>query len=380
MRICYLADGRYIHTCRWLRFFKSLGHQVSLISFQPMNRDEIEAVEREGGKFLGELGPFHLKRFWRTLRDLSWLVRTLRRERVELVHCHFLGANTWYAALSGFHPLVLTVMGGDVCGPSWAPRGCLAERVMTPLALRRADLITSWSNLLARVIRPYARAETPVEVLHGGIELGRFSPGPGPGAAALRGELGIPEGASVIFSPRLMRPLYNLHRIAEAARIVLEACPRAYFVFGYPATAKDPEYEAHVRRIAEEGGHPDRFRFIEQIRHEAMPDYFRLADVTVSIPDHDGTPMSALESMACGTPVVAGDIPDYDPAYFEPGVTVSVARVDDPASVAAAITATLQDPRAAEGRAREARRRVEEGGSFDSQMHKMNHLYQSLIR
>ena len=63
MRICYLADGRYIHTYRWLRFFNLLGHQVSLISFQPMEDGHVAAVEREGGKYLGGLGPFHVKRF-----------------------------------------------------------------------------------------------------------------------------------------------------------------------------------------------------------------------------------------------------------------------------------------------------------------------------
>ena len=379
MRICYLADGRYIHTYRWLRFFNLLGHQVSLISFQPMEDGHVAAVEREGGKYLGELGPFHVKRFWRTSRHLTWLVRTLRRERVDIVHCHFIGANTWYAALSGFHPLVLTVMGGgDVCGPSWAPRDSLAARVMTPLALERADMVTSWSALMARIVQPYVREGTSVEVLHGGVELGRFFPGPKPDA--LRGELRLPPEARVVFSPRLMRPLSNLHRIAEAARTVIQHCSEVFFVFGYPSAAKDLDYETRVKQIAEASGSPERFRFVEQIPHESMPDYFRLADVTVAIPDYDGTPMSILESMACGTPVVVGDLTDYDLAYFEPRVTVAVARVDDPGSIAEAISAVLRDPQAARERAREARRRVEEGGSFDAQMQRMDRLYKTLSR
>lgn len=378
MRICYLADGRYIHTYRWIRFFQGQGHEVSLVSFQPMQAEHVESVEREGGSYLGDLGPFHVKRFWRTLRDLSWLTRTLRRERVDLVHCHFISSNTWYAALSGFHPLVMTVMGGgDVCGPSWTPNGSMAERLMTPYALKRADLVTSWSPLMARLVQPYVRKGTAVEVLHGGVELGRFSPGPG--SDALRAELRLPTDAQVVFSPRLMRPLSNLHRIAEAASTVLRECPRAYFVFGYPSHLRDSEYEARVRSAAEGTGSPERFRFVEQIRHDAMPDFFRLAGVTVAIPDYDGTPLSALESMACGTPVVVGAIPDYDPAYFEPGVTVSTARVDDPESIAGAISAVFRDPQAAQGRACEARRRVEKGGSFDAQMQKMERLYSALL-
>ncbi|MDR3639319.1 MAG: glycosyltransferase family 4 protein [Isosphaeraceae bacterium] len=379
MRICYVADGSYIHTHRWIRFFHRLGHQVSLISFQPMDASHVEAVEREGGKYLGELGAFHVKRFWRTSRSLAWLTRVLRSEQIDVLHCHFIGANTWYAALSGFHPLVLTVMGGgDVCGPAWTPNGCLAARVMTPLALRRADLITSWSALMARVVQPYSRKGTPVEILHGGVELTRFHPGPK--SNTLRAELRLPAESRVVFSSRLMRPLSNLHQIAAAAPMVFRNVPEAFFVFGYSSAAKDMEYEACVRRIAEESGSPERFRFIEQIPHEAMPDFFRLADVTIAIPDYDGTPMSALESMACGTPVVVGDIPDYDRAYFEPGSTVSTARVDDPESIAAAIVAIFQEPQAARQRAREAQRRVEDGGSFESQMQRMDRLYKTLKR
>jgi len=176
-----------------------------------------------------------------------------------------------------------------------------------------------------------------------------------------------------------MRPLSNHHIVAKAARAVLQRCPEAYFVFGYPSTAKDADYEALVRRAAQGSGTPDRFRFVEQIRHDAMPDYFRLADVTVSIPDYDGTPMSVLESMACGIPVVVGAIPDYDPVYIEPGATVATARVDDPDSIAEAIAEILQGSEAVTRRADEARRRVERDGSFDAQMNRMDQLYKSLV-
>ncbi len=196
----------------------------------------------------------------------------------------------------------------------------------------------------------------------------------------LRLELRLPLGAKVVFSPRLMRPPYNLHRIAEAARIVMEKDPGIFFVFGYPAVAKDETYEAQVKQVAEASRHPDRFRFIENIPHDAMAEYYRTADVTIAIPSFDGTPMSVLESMACGTPAIVGAIPDYDSTYFESGKTVAMTRVDDPGAIAEAISAVLNDCGAAQEMAREARRRVVESGGFDSQMHKMERLYESLSK
>jgi glycosyltransferase involved in cell wall biosynthesis len=378
MRICYLADGRYIHAHRWLRFFKEQGHEMSLLSFAPMQPHHIAAVEEAGGKYHGELGPFHLKRFWRTAGDLRRLLRFLRRERIDVLHCHFLGVNAWYAALSRFHPLVITVMGGDVCGPDWQPQEDIRERYLTPFALRKADLITCWSHQLTGVVRRYARPGTPIEVIHGGVDLRRFSPGPKPQYLLERWNL--PPHAKVVLSPRLMRPLYNLDQIVLAAREVCAAEPDAYFLFAFLPEAKDETYEARVREIA--GGDwatADRVRFIGGISHQEMPDHFRLADVTVSIPSTDGTPMSVLESMACGTPVVVSLIPDYDPHYIEPGQTVLAARTDDTGSLARALLSVLQEPEAAGRLVAEAKRRVEAEGSYEAQMSRMEQLYQSLV-
>lgn len=377
MRIFYLADGRYIHAHRWLRYFSERGHEMHLLSFAPMTKEHVAAVEEAGGRYHGELGGFHLKRFWLTAGDVLSLRRLLRREQVDILHCHFLGRNAWFAALSRFHPFVITVMGGDVCGPDWEPADDLRERVLTPYALREADLITCWSQQLTGPVRRYARPETPVEVIHGGVDLRRFSPGAKPDYLLERWNL--PASAKVILSPRLMRPLYNLDRVAEAANEVCAQDPDAHFLFAFLPEAKDAAYEARVRETAASGPAADRVRFIGGIPHEEMADHYRLADVTVSVPSTDGTPMSVLESMACATPVVVSRIPDYDPHYIEPGRTVLAAKVDSPGELAAALLRLLREPALAAGLAAEARRRVEEEGSYEAQMSRMEELYRGLV-
>ena len=75
MRICYLADGRYVHAHRWLRFFSERGHEMSLVSFAPVEQRHIAAIEDAGARYLGQLEPFHLKRFWRTTGQIARLKR-----------------------------------------------------------------------------------------------------------------------------------------------------------------------------------------------------------------------------------------------------------------------------------------------------------------
>jgi glycosyltransferase involved in cell wall biosynthesis len=374
MRICYLADGRYIHAHRWLQFFSERGHQMSLFSFAPMQAHHVAAVENAGARYLGELSAFHLKRFWRTARELQRVRTTLRREKVDIVHSHFLGANAWYAALSGFHPAIITVMGGDILGENWRPGTDIRERWLTPYALRKADLITCWSQKLVSVVKRYSRPDAPVEVIHGGVDMSRFRPGPK--SQQLRKQLNIPAEAKIVLSPRLMRPLYNLDKLAVAAEAVWAAEPETYFLFAVLPEAKDLEYEQRVRGIL---GRDSRVRFLDAIRHDEMPDYYRLADVTVSIPSSDGTPMSVLESLACGTPVVVSDIPHYDRDYIDRDKTALFADPRDAQSVATAILRLLREPALAHGLASEGRGRVEEMGSYESQMSKMERLYFSLV-
>ena len=376
MRICYLADGRYIHAHRWLQFFSARGHQMSLFSFAPMQPNHVAAVEDAGAKYLGELSTFHLKRFWRTASEIRRVRAMLREEKIDIVHSHFLGANAWYGALSGFHPAIITVMGGDILGEDWRPGSDIRERWLTPYALRKADLITCWSRKLVNVVKRYSRPDVPVEVIHGGVDTERFQRGPK--SLPLREQLQIPAAAKVILSPRLMRPLYNLDKIALAAESIWTVEPETYFLFAVLPEAKDFAYEQRVREILSRDRR-DRVRFLDAIQHDEMPDYYRLADVTVSIPSSDGTPMSVLESLACGTPVVVSDIENYDRDYIERDQTALFADPQDAQSVATAVLRLLREPGLANNLASEGRRRVEAIGSYKSQMSKMEQLYYSLV-
>jgi 1,2-diacylglycerol 3-alpha-glucosyltransferase len=177
-----------------------------------------------------------------------------------------------------------------------------------------------------------------------------------------------------------MKPLYNLDTIAAAAEAVCAAVPEAYFVFAVLPTGKDESYEARVREILERGGAKDRIRYVGSIPHDEMADYYRLADVTVSIPSSDGTPMSVLESMACETPVLVSQIPNYDTHYIEDQKTVMMADQIDSRAVATALIRLLQDRALAERLAAEAKRRVVATASYESQMAKMNELYEKVSR
>lgn len=66
--------------------------------------------------------------------------------------------------------------------------------------------------------------------------------------------------------------------------------------------------EANLRRLTGDLGLDDRVRFLGRIAHENLATIYGAADVSVLASAREGWPNVILESMACGTPVVATDV------------------------------------------------------------------------
>ncbi len=59
--------------------------------------------------------------------------------------------------------------------------------------------------------------------------------------------------------------------------------------------------EGRLRRLADSG----KIEFLGNVPHDVMPDWYRRADALVLASQYEGLPTVALESLACGCPVVA---------------------------------------------------------------------------
>lgn len=80
-----------------------------------------------------------------------------------------------------------------------------------------------------------------------------------------------------------------------------------------------------------------------QVSWHNMPMYFHAADVMVSVSSNDSLPNCMLESMACGTPVVMGDIPQIR-EWIKNGENGFLVPPRDPALLAECIVKTFTDP------------------------------------
>jgi L-malate glycosyltransferase len=328
LRLAFLGDANSIHTRRWAEFFASRGHEIHLLV---PDKDTIATP-------LDPRFRVHTFRAWPRLplRGLGTLVtmlalrRALLEIRPDVLHAHYLTRYGWAARLSGFRPYVVTVWGSDVFV---TPRNSPHARIWAARTLSKAALVTAVSADLARAAVELGAVPGRVRVVQFGVDPQEFMPGSVPDS--LRADLAL-EGRRVVLSPRALRPMYR-HEVAIRATALLPDDVTLLLVDWQP----DAKYRAQLVRLIDELDLGSRVRFLPPIPHEALADYYRLADVVVSLPTTDAFPVTALEAMACGTPIVMGELPSVHEGLDGVDASAIVAG-DDPAAVAAAVRARLE--------------------------------------
>lgn len=321
LSLAFLGDPNSVHLRRWVGQYVGRGYRITLLV--PRNLEVRPGYPPEVA-----IARFAPQTSWRPsqlgLLGAALSVRSVvRRIRPDVLHVHHLTVNGFCAWMAGFHPYVVTVWGSDVLIDT--KRGRRA-RFLARLALRRADLVTGISrHVVNAAIDAGARPERS-RVLHFGIDVERFSPGPAP--AALRERLGL-DGRRMVFSPRLIGRLYRQDVLVDA----LASLPEDVCLLMTRYGAEAAEAEAIERRIAARGLE-SRVRIVTAIPYEEMPDYYRLADVVATVAVSDAGPVTLVEALAAGRPVVCSDLPPVREwlAELDPESLVPVGDVEATAS------------------------------------------------
>jgi glycosyltransferase involved in cell wall biosynthesis len=362
LRLVYLGDPNETHTRRWIGWFADHGHEVSLVvpadmPLESQLQPEVSLIRLPayGARRLKPLG------YW----DGRQAVRsTVAKLRPDLLHVHYLTGYGWLAWESGIRPYAVTVWGSDVFRTLPASR---KARSLGRLSLRGAALVTADSRDLAEgAIAGGARRERTRQIQFG-VDMARFTPGEVD--PTLRDRLGIGPGR-IVFSARTLLGFYRhdvviraLAQLPDDVQLLLSA------------RHEDPKIRASLEALARDVGVADRVRIVDTVAHADMPGVLRLADVMVSVPETDGTPVTILETLATGTRVVASDVPSVREwlGGLNPEALVPVGDVD---ATGTALRRALELPGAEAARlAADGRALVAATADYDTNMRRVEADY-----
>jgi L-malate glycosyltransferase len=227
-------------------------------------------------------------RTWPTAR---WMRRLLRETRPDVVHAHWMPI-AGLALLYGASPLVASAWGSDVFAST------RSQRMAWRLVVRHADMVIGSSAELLGKLEGLGAPPGRSVLLNWGVDLEAFSPSQR-GRDAVRRSLGLPAGP-MILSPRSNGDVYNVEIILRAFdRLAAERSDVTLVLLRVE----------NGDRVLPQPRYPDRVRSVGSVPYAMMADYYRAADVCVSIASTDSSPRSVWEAMSCGTPCVVSDIP-----------------------------------------------------------------------
>jgi len=234
------------------------------------------------------------------------------------------------------------------------------ERPLRPLSIRAsAGLVVGARAELERIRHAYGVPARKLAHIFNPIDLETWRP---EGGAAVRSELGIPATASVVaWHGQVQAWRKGLDVLLDAWREIVSGRSRRdsrLLLIGSGEDAGD------LRRRVAALSLPGVHLIDEWVQDRArMRSLLSAADVYAFPSRHEGLPVSPLEAMACGVPVVAADASGVVDVVGDAGVVVPRDDVD---ALAGAILALLDDHDRRDELGRRARLRAEEHFSLES--------------
>ncbi|MBK8171964.1 MAG: glycosyltransferase family 4 protein [Sandaracinaceae bacterium] len=163
-------------------------------------------------------------------------------------------------------------------------------------------------------------ALSKITVVHHGIDTEHYASTAAPGEHdALRAKYDLPAKFFVCVSSDHYRK--NLETAFRAWCDCAHELPEGLVCIG---KAMYEESFTRLTNLAAERGVADRFRWLSNIGDAELPAFYRGATSTIAPSLYEGFGMTLLESMSCGTPVIAASNPAYrevaeaDADFFEP--------------------------------------------------------------
>lgn len=202
---------------------------------------------------------------------------------------------------------------------------------INPFTVRNADKVTATSRSYAEtspVLRNYL---DKVEIIPNSVNLDFFNPNVE--MAGIHEKYHLPEGNTVFYAGRFVK-----YKGVEYAIRAMQHLPNVTLII-----AGSGQLDHHLKNLVQKL----RLRnviFIGRVPHDDLPPLYRLSDVYVipAITRGENFGISALEAMACGTPVVGSDLPGVKELIGDDcGFKV---RPGDSRGIARSIEKILADP------------------------------------
>jgi len=260
---------------------------------------------------------------------LPFLRRQIARgQDFEAIDAHYMYPDGVAAVMLGLaldRPVTVTCRGSDI---NEITKYRFPRQQITWAAKRAAAVVTVSEGLRERLSTLGIQPDR-IRVLRNGVDVDLFRPVE---KQTTRERLGL--------AGRVLVSVGNLVRL-KGHELIIQA------LVDMPSTTllvvgRGPE-RLSLEALAQAVGVADRVRFLEPVPQVQLRDIYSAADALILASSSEGWPNVLLESMACGTPVIATDIPGAREIIDAPEVGLLL-RERTPDSIVQSVEALLARP------------------------------------
>ena len=285
------------------------------------------------------------------LRILPRLMKLMRRPQADAVVTVGAGDKMFWGRIAA-HLAGVPVVASALHSTGW-PDG----------VGRLNRLLTRWTDAFIGVADAHAThlvqnerfPAAKVSTIYNGVDCERFAP---QDATAIRRALNIPLDAPVIGILAALRPEKNHELFLAGAEEIRLAIPEARFVI-----VGDGPKRAELEQLAADLSLTDAVRFVGS--RNDIPALLSACDVVALTSHNEASPVSILEALACGKPVVASNVGSVRETVVD-GETGRLFPAGDRAAFVGATVDLLNSPEELQRMGAEGRRRVEARWSLEA--------------
>jgi D-inositol-3-phosphate glycosyltransferase len=234
--------------------------------------------------------------------------RALTGASYDLVHSHYwlsgrlgqLFAERWGVPLvSTFHTLAQLK---NRVAETAAEREQAVRYEIERRAMAASDRIVALTEVdRQQTIRHYGEL-APIVIIPGGVDLEAFRPLP---RARARAELGLRDTSKIVLFVGRIQRLKGPEILVRAFAQFSDLDADLLIVGGRPGNGNESREVSRLQHLATRFGIAERTHFVGAVEHDQLPTYYSAADVSVMPSSYESFGLVAVESLACGTPVVA---------------------------------------------------------------------------
>jgi glycosyltransferase involved in cell wall biosynthesis len=296
------------------------------------------------------------------------LCKLLNRERIDILHAHNVSAAFWgvlAAKLAGIPTLIITEH-NVVTNRSW-----YSKTLAKMLGASVNSLIAVSEGVRLSHLREYGLSPRKVITIRNGIDIEHFNGKDQPAPKELLADMGIEDNCFIVGNVGSLTEQKNQACFIDMAQLVLETVPNTHFII-IGEGALRPNLETQIRRLGLEnrvhllGKRPD------------VKDLLRAMDIFVLSSLWEGLPISILEAMASGIPIIATDVGGNSEA-IKGGISGILVPPGNASTIAEAVTRLLHDKSFSESLAKRAFESLTENFSAATMVRTTEALYLDFI-